>query len=236
MAAAGLMWGAGLIVFSPISCVFILVVTRRPELVIIAISGAFAYLVALLLSSALWAMFGPVKQTAAIMVVLGVLCQVVMRAVLYRLYHRTEILIKSANHPVLHMPLNDITSSLAAGTGYGLMHAVMIFGSVLASGNSDPGVLFAPSCTRTPLVVVLALLALAFTMMDLSFMALTFLYLRRRKCFRMGVIFLMHSAASGLVSKFSICGRRLVSRPAQKRVRGIGTDSIIKFCFYIRLP
>lgn len=201
MPAAELKWGAGLIAFAPVSFLFLLVVTRRPELVIIAIIGAFAYLVALLLSSAIWAILGPGKQVTALTVVVGVMCQALLRGTLYKLYHRTELLIKSANHPVLHMPLNDVTSSLAAGTGYALMHCVMLFGSVLASGSSDPGVLYAPSCRGSPLVLVLAFLALAFSLLDLSFMALTFLYMRRRKTRRMIVVVLsLHVVASGLVS------------------------------------
>ncbi|KAM3577348.1 hypothetical protein VYU27_000778 [Nannochloropsis oceanica] len=198
MPAAELKWGAGLIAFSPISSLFLLVVTKRPELVIISIIGAFAYLVALLLSSALWAVLGPGKQFAALTVVMGVICQALMRACLYKLYHKTEILIKSANHPFLHMPLNDVTSSLSAGTGYAVMHCVMLFGSVLASGSSDPGVLYAPSCRGSPLVLVLAFLALAFTLLDLCFMALTFLYMRRRMIRRMVVMLGLHLVASGV--------------------------------------
>lgn len=37
--SAELKWGSGLIGFSPVACLFFLVVTKRPELVIIAILG-----------------------------------------------------------------------------------------------------------------------------------------------------------------------------------------------------
>jgi len=36
---AELKWGSGLIGFSPIACLFLFVVTKRPELVIISILG-----------------------------------------------------------------------------------------------------------------------------------------------------------------------------------------------------
>jgi hypothetical protein len=35
------------------------------------------------------------------------------------------------------------------------MHSIMLFGSVLASDNSDPGVLYERSCGSTPLILVL---------------------------------------------------------------------------------
>ena len=34
------------------------------------------------------------------------------------------------------------------------MHVTMLFGSILASYNSDPGVLYEKSCGRTPLVLI----------------------------------------------------------------------------------
>lgn len=43
----------------------------------------------------------------------------------------------------------------ASGVGYGLMHTTMLFGSVLASFESDPGVLYEKSCGNVPLVLVL---------------------------------------------------------------------------------
>lgn len=69
---------------------------------------------ALLLASLVWVAIPPAKPVALVTVAVGVLSQALMRTVLFRLYQRTEVLIKSANHPILHMPLNDMTSSLGA--------------------------------------------------------------------------------------------------------------------------
>lgn len=76
--------------------------------------SAFAYLMALLLASLVWTAIPPAQGVGIVTVAVGVLCQALLRAVLFRLYQRTEVLIKSANHPILHMPLNDVTSSLGA--------------------------------------------------------------------------------------------------------------------------
>ena len=67
---------------------------------------------ALLLASLVWVAIPPAKGVGVWTVAVGVLCQALLRVVLFRLYQRTEALIKSANHPILHMPLNDVTSSL----------------------------------------------------------------------------------------------------------------------------
>lgn len=79
------------------------------------------------------------------------------------------------------------------------MHATMVFGSVLASGTHDPGVLYAPSCRGTPMVLVLGFLALAFTLLDVGLMMLTFLLLRQRDGRRLWVPLALHLAASASV-------------------------------------
>lgn len=71
---------------------------------------------ALLLASLVWTAIPPAQGVGIVTVAVGVLCQALLRAVLFRLYQRTEVLIKSANHPILHMPLNDVTSSLCASS------------------------------------------------------------------------------------------------------------------------
>ena len=79
------------------------------------------------------------------------------------------------------------------------MHCTMIFGSVLASGTSDPGVLYTPSCRNMPMVLALAFLALAFSLLDVGLMMLTFLYLRRRDGHRLWVPLALHLAAAASV-------------------------------------
>jgi hypothetical protein len=79
------------------------------------------------------------------------------------------------------------------------MHCTMIFGSVLASGSSDPGVLYTSSCKAVPMVLALSFLALAFTLLDVLLMMLTFLYLRRRDGHRLWVALVLHVAASASV-------------------------------------
>ena len=79
------------------------------------------------------------------------------------------------------------------------MHCTLLFGSVLASQHADPGVLYVRSCRGTPLVLVLAFLALASTLLDQVLMALTFLYLRRRRPHRLCLALGLHAAVAAMV-------------------------------------
>lgn len=52
------------------------------------------------------------QKVAFTTVLVGCACQLTSRIMLYRAYERTEYMIKSASHPHIIIPLNDITSSV----------------------------------------------------------------------------------------------------------------------------
>jgi len=80
----------------------------------------------------------------------------------------------------LKLELNDWACGLAAGTGFGGMHAVMIFGTLLASEAGMEGTLYQPSCKAMPSLVNSAILAFFFSILDFVLMFLTFYGMRRR--------------------------------------------------------
>eukprot|EP00934_Nitzschia_sp_Nitz4_P008572 Nitzschia sp. Nitz4//scaffold15_size197535//182193//183245//NITZ4_001610-RA/size197535-processed-gene-0.35-mRNA-1//1//CDS//3329537811//8562//frame0 len=86
----------------------------------------------------------------------------------------------------LKLALNDSASSLAAGTGFGGMHAIMLFGSLLASETADFGVLYQPSCPYLPSLFVSGINTFLFFFLDLFWMQFTFFGIRRRIIFPRG--------------------------------------------------
>lgn len=82
---------------------------------------------------------------------------------------------------LLRLELNDWTCGIAAGTGFGGMHAVMLYGTLLASESSNVGTLYQPSCPNIPSLVNSAITAFFFAILDLTLMLLTFYGMRRRK-------------------------------------------------------
>jgi hypothetical protein len=86
----------------------------------------------------------------------------------------------------LKLALNDAACGLAAGTGFGGLHALLLFGSLLASETSDAGVLYQPSCPRVPALLVSALNTFCFFFLDIFWMLFTFFGMRRRLLFPRG--------------------------------------------------
>lgn len=84
------------------------------------------------------------------------------------------------------LSLNDVACGLAAGIGFGGFHAILMFGSLLASETSDVGVLYQPSCPGVPSLLVSAINTFFFFLLDVLWMLLTYFGMRRRLLFPRG--------------------------------------------------
>lgn len=80
----------------------------------------------------------------------------------------------------LRLQLNDAACGIAAGVGFGGMHTIMFYGSLLASETDNAGVLYQESCPTVPSLVQSAIYAFSFAVMDIFWMLLTFFGMRRR--------------------------------------------------------
>ena len=86
----------------------------------------------------------------------------------------------------LKLELNDVSCGLAAGVGFGGMHAVLLYGTLLASEFNDPGDLYQPSCPYFPSLIVSAINCFIFFGLDIVWMFFTFFGMRRRLIFPRG--------------------------------------------------
>ena len=84
---------------------------------------------------------------------------------------------------------------VAAGVGFGTMHAIIMFGSVLAA-SEGPATLYEDSCVGVPMLLLYAVLALAFLMLDIMLMCILFHADRRGDRLMQGFAILLHLAAS----------------------------------------
>jgi len=81
----------------------------------------------------------------------------------------------------LRLEINDVSCGIAAGVGFGGMHTVLLYGTLLASESGRVGTLYQPSCTIMPSLVNSAFMACMFALLDLIWMLLTFYGMRRMK-------------------------------------------------------
>ena len=187
-----LFFGCILLGFGPLASLFFLVVAKRAQLVIIALSGAFLWLVAILVTASLWHLVPPLTTSLAATIPTGVVVHEGFRLLFFYLYTRTEVAVArvtTASHP---LPLNDITSSLAGGVGFALMHALLMFGSLVGSSTGSRGAAFATSCDMIPLILAAASSTLALTVLDVALMIVAFDGYRHRSILSIGAVLGIH--------------------------------------------
>lgn len=102
----------------------------------------------------------------------------------------------TSNHPTekewaeiakMRLQLNDAACGVAAGVGFGGMHAIILYGTLLASEMStNVGVLYQDSCPAIPSLAVSAMYALCFFILDIFWMLFTFFGMRRRLQYHRG--------------------------------------------------
>ena len=87
-----LVWGAGMIAFGPMVCLFFQVTFLKSQLVIVAVSAAFFYLLATMVASMVWYVLDPIigLQGALAALIPGVFFQFIFRCSFVALYHRVE--------------------------------------------------------------------------------------------------------------------------------------------------
>ena len=83
---------------------------------------------------------------------------------------------------LLRLELNDLSCSIAAGTGYSLMHSILLYGTLLSSESSrDGGTLYQPSCSIMPSLINSSIMAFWFGILDVLWMMIAFYAIRYQK-------------------------------------------------------
>ena len=146
---------------------------RRSQLTVLAITGAFFQLFAILLTSLLWfAMPSSFAGRAPLSLVLGVLIQESTRFVFVYLYGRAEQAIVKAGDTTT-LPFTELSSAVASGFGIGLLSSLVTYGDVLAAslGEAD---YFIPGCPGVSLFIASAFQSLALQILHVSLTIVAF--------------------------------------------------------------
>jgi len=207
--------GSAAIGLAPLIFFFTQIIYPKSQLLIVSITAAFFYLLSSVASGLCWYIFNDFIGISWkwFAIAPAVLCQFLVRVGFVKLYHQVEQAVQEsiavseaereenssgddnastgtdpdvAATAKLKLELNDAASGLAAGVGFGGMHAIVFFGSLLASETATTGVLYQPSCPYVPSLAVSALNCCSFFFLDIMWMLFTFFGVRRRVIFPRG--------------------------------------------------
>lgn len=84
----------------------------------------------------------------------------------------------------------------AGGVGFSLMHALMMYGSLVGSSTGSRGAAFTDSCESVPLIFSAALSTLALTLMDVALMVVAFDGYRKKSPVVVAGVFVIHMAVA----------------------------------------
>jgi anterior pharynx defective protein 1 len=206
-----LLFGCVLVAFGPIAALFFTVIARRAQLVILALAGAFTWMVAVLVTATIWQIPG-IKTSLEATIVIGVVVQEGFRLLFFHLYTRTEQAVHAVTTHKHQLPLNDITSSLAGGVGFALMHALMMYGSLLAGSTGARGAAFSSACESIPLVFAAALSTLALTLLEAALMVVAFHAYRNKSVLAVAAVVVIHLGVALSVRPLRLDRRRFMQR------------------------
>ena len=90
------------------------------------------------------------QESHAETVVVAAVAQEVFRGLYLLLYRKAEEGMASMTEPGEPLPLNDLSSAVAAGLGFGTMGSVVMYGSLLAT-SVEEAVLYSDTCSEMSL-------------------------------------------------------------------------------------
>ncbi|XP_064476822.1 gamma-secretase subunit Aph-1-like [Ornithodoros turicata] len=192
-------FGCTLIAFGPALSMFAITVARDPIRIILLITSAFFWLVALLLSSILWFAVVPLRKQLAFGVVFSVFFQEGFRYLFYKILRKAEIGLKRVTEigaDGMAVSSSRTTLSYVAGLGFGVMSGVFSLLNVLADavGPGTVGLHDGPH----DFFLVSALTTLAFVLLHTCWGVVMFHALDHGRIALAGLVVVLHMGASCL--------------------------------------
>eukprot|EP00808_Paulinella_micropora_P023540 g54882.t1 len=196
-----LLWGCILVAYGPPTIIFLLMLSRKSQLVIVFLLAAFIWVASFLVTSILWSIFsrGLGFEDDWFTILLGVLCQEVSRLLFCNLYMRFENTFTVVSTNAVAFPIVDFYCGLAGGLGFGVANSVMIYGTVISYADG-PGVYYADTCSIFNAFVLSAWLGLAFCLLHIGLMIIALDAIRRRSPHKFLAVLAIHLLAAELTS------------------------------------
>mmetsp|Transcript_16504 Transcript_16504/g.33717 ORF Transcript_16504/g.33717 Transcript_16504/m.33717 type:complete len:266 (-) Transcript_16504:346-1143(-) len=159
----------------------------KPYLIILAVTAAFAWSLAMILASALWFAVPPLKSSAAWSLWLAVSAQECARLAMYETFAYMRKIGEGVEAFVRPGRANTLLSGLAVGLGFSSMSVLVNFCAVVADSYMTRTAVYIPSCNQINFFVAASALSLAHSVLHLCWGAVIWpLYESRQIRFKWG--------------------------------------------------
>jgi len=187
--------GASLVGFSFPIALFVILVSKNAQLVVVTLCAAFFWLLALLSASLLWYIIPLLQESYWGIIILTVIFQEIFRYVFFHFYSKAERSFSVVSTNAIQFPLTDFYSATAAGLGFGGMYTVLMYGTIV-SNSLGPGTVFADTCPHFSTFVSASGSALLFSILHLFLMIIAFEGYRLKQMLQIAAVVLLHLACA----------------------------------------
>uniref|UniRef100_A0A0A9YX66 Putative gamma-secretase subunit APH-1C n=1 Tax=Lygus hesperus TaxID=30085 RepID=A0A0A9YX66_LYGHE len=210
--------GCALTAYSPALALFLFTISHDPVRIIIMVSSAFFWLLALVVSSLFWnyITFG---HLLPLCIVFSVIVQEFFRFCFYKLMSKAKYGLRSLRVPNTNMDLlkNPYLVPYVAGLGYGVMSGAFSLFNVLAALSGPATVGFPnPETGEVPsnyFAFFSAIFTMLFTLLHVAWSIMFFLAAERNMWLPMGFVVTSHVIVSLSTTIFNPIGLYYVSIP-----------------------
>lgn len=173
-----IVFGTAFIAFSIPFAVFFFMVRRSAKLVIIMTTSAFLWLVAALLTSVIWNILIPIKDSYWLVLIYGVFLQEFFRFVMWKLLKKAETGLNSLA-PDGDIIITRELQAMVGGLGFGVMSCVMQFNIVLDAATG-PGMEPSRLCGNMSLFLISAIITALFGLLHIFWSVVMHIGLEQR--------------------------------------------------------
>ncbi|KAI9230535.1 MAG: gamma-secretase subunit Aph-1 [Piptocephalis tieghemiana] len=158
--------------YGPILSLFLVSIGDNAQLVILALTAAFFWLIALLFISIFWFAIKPLQDVHVATLAYSVVIQELFRYCFYYIYSKAERgLISVSSRPA--SPLNRSSFAFASGIGYGIISSATSYITLLAS-TTGAGMFISPSCPAVSMAFTSGLITMLMSLLHVTWMLVAF--------------------------------------------------------------
>jgi len=166
------MIGCTLVTFSVPFALAVIIIGPKAQLVVTCLSSILFYLIAIMLSLILWKLL-PFFHSTTMFLLASVIVIEIVRKQFHDLCIKAERSFNTVSTNRVVFPLDDLSTSVSAGAGWGLCHILMYYFPMVAK-SVGPGTYFLHSCSSFSVVTKASFFSFSIFLQQIFFMIIFF--------------------------------------------------------------
>jgi len=137
--------GCIMIAFCAPFAILVFIIAPKPQLIVLSFSSSIFYLLGIMINAVIWKLVKFLQSSATIYIMISVLVIEFIRPVYFNYFNIGRRSFRTVSTNRVIFPLDDLTSSIASGYGWGLVHIFIHYIPYVAK-SQGPGTYYSAEC------------------------------------------------------------------------------------------